>query len=157
MRESVLEIVKNYQMHILVMAQKKYEEVLDTIIRSSVHVRFVGAIGSKGELLAYKRRAGLKPMMDANSTKYHFSQVALKNDMESFFDKNLGNVEFVWEEREKVQTIAFTIKKITIWVSIDRKVVRTEVLRIIDGCMRLVRKHSDSKHFTLFCNILHRF
>ena len=71
-----------------------------------------------------------------------FSQVALKNDMESFFDKNLGNVEFVWEEREKVQTIAFTIKKITIWVSIDRKVVRTEVLRIIDGCMRLVRKHS---------------
>ena len=78
----------------------------------------------------------------ANSTKYHFSQVALKNDMESFFDKNLGNVEFVWEEREKVQTIAFTIKKITIWVSIDRKVVRTEVLRIIDGCMRLVRKHS---------------
>ena len=138
MRESVLEIVKNYQMRILVMAQKKYEEVLDTIIRSSVHVRFVGAIGSKGELLAYKRRAGLKPMMDANSTKYHFSQVALKNDMESFFDKNLGNVEFVWEEREKVQTIAFTIKKITIWVSIDRKVVRTEVLRIIDGCMRLV-------------------
>ena len=113
MRESVLEIVKNYQMRILVMAQKKYEEVLDTIIRSSVHVRFVGAIGSKGELLAYKRRAGLKPMMDANSTKYHFSQVALKNDMESFFDKNLGNVEFVWEEREKVQTIAFTIKKIT--------------------------------------------
>ena len=57
--------------------------------------RFVGAIGSKGELLAYKRRAGLKPMMDANSTKYHFSQVALKNDMESFFDKSLGNVEFV--------------------------------------------------------------
>ena len=50
MRESVLEIVKNYQMHILVMAQKKYEEVLDTIIRSSVHVRFVGAIGSKGEI-----------------------------------------------------------------------------------------------------------
>ena len=65
MRESVLEIVKNYQMRILVMAQKKYEEVLDTIIRSSVHVRFVGAIGSKGELLAYKRRAGLKPRMDA--------------------------------------------------------------------------------------------
>ena len=135
------EIVKTTKCAYL-MAQKKYEEVLDTIIRSSVHVRFVGAIGSKGELLAYKRRAGLKPMMDANSTKYHFSQVALKNDMESFFDKNLGNVEFVWEEREKVQTIAFTIKKITIWVSIDRKVVRTEVLRIIDGCMRLVRKHS---------------
>ena len=44
MRESVLEIVKNYQMDILVMAQKKYEEVLDTIIRSSVHVRFVGAM-----------------------------------------------------------------------------------------------------------------
>ena len=56
-RADVLEIVKNYQMHALMMAQKKYEEILDTIIRSSVHVRFVGAIGSKGELLAYKRRS----------------------------------------------------------------------------------------------------
>ena len=108
-RADVLEIVKNYQMHALMMAQKKYEEILDTIIRSSAHVRFVGAIGSKGELLAYKRRSSLKPMMDANSTKYHFSQVALKNDMESFFDKSLGNVEFVWEEREKVQTIGFRL------------------------------------------------
>ena len=100
-----MEIVKNYQMHILVMAQKKYEEVLDTIIRSSVHVRFVGAIGSKGELLAYKRRAGLKPMMDANSTKYHFSQVALKNDMESFFDKNLGNVDFFFDDYMQIHDI----------------------------------------------------
>ncbi len=137
-----MEIVKNHQIYEYLMTQRKYGEILDIITRSSPHVRFAGAIGSKGELLAYKRRQNLKPMMDENSTKYHFSQVALKNDMESFFDKSLGNVEFVWEEREKVQTIAFTIKKITIWVSIDRKVVRTEVLRIIDTCTRLVRKHS---------------
>ena len=58
MRESVLEIVKNYQMHILVMAQE-IRGGTDTIIRSCVH-EFVGAIGSKGELLASGSKTDVK-------------------------------------------------------------------------------------------------
>jgi hypothetical protein len=34
----------------------------------------------------------------------------MKTDLEGFFDKNLGEIEFVWEERKKVQTISFAIK-----------------------------------------------
>ena len=66
----------------------------------------------------------------------------MKTDFEQFFDKNLGEIEFVWEERKKVQTISFAIKKIRVWISIDKKVIRSEMLRIIDSCLPIVKKYS---------------
>ncbi len=62
--------------------------------------------------------------------------------MEAFFDKRLGPVEFGWEERKKVQTISFALKRNRVWVSIDKKVVRTEILRIIDSCLPIMKHHS---------------
>jgi hypothetical protein len=62
--------------------------------------------------------------------------------MEAFFDKSLGPVEFEWEERKKIQIISFAIKKHRVWVSIDKKVVRSEVLRIVDSCLPIVRLYS---------------
>ena len=96
----------------------------------------------RGELLAYNRRQDLTPLLDEKNTKYQFSHIAMKTDLEGFFDKNLGEVEFVWEERKKVQTISFAIKKAIVWVSIDKKVIRSEMLRIIDSCLPIVKKHS---------------
>lgn len=84
----------------------------------------------------------MKPLLDATSTHYQFSNIAIKNELESHFDKKLGKVKFAWEERTKVQTISFTIGRLTVWISIDRKVVRGEVLRIIDACLPVVRAHS---------------
>ncbi|MFB5603408.1 MAG: hypothetical protein ACE5RK_03270, partial [Candidatus Nitrosomaritimum aestuariumsis] len=66
-------------------------------------------------------------------------------DLESFFDENLGKVQFVWEEREKVQIISFAVGKIRIWISIDKKVIRSEILRIIDSCLPIVKKYSESQ------------
>ncbi|MEK9682895.1 MAG: hypothetical protein VW081_08445, partial [Nitrosopumilus sp.] len=68
--------------------------------------------------------------------------IAIKTDLEGFFDKNLGEIEFVWEERKKVQTISFAIKKERVWISIDKKVIRSEMLRIIDSCLPIVKKYS---------------
>jgi len=93
-------------------------------------------------LLANKRRSGLEPLLDAKDTQYQFSHIAIKTDLEGFFDENLGEIEFVWEERKKVQTISFAIKKLRVWVAIDKKVLRTEMLRIIDSCLPIVQKHS---------------
>jgi len=81
-------------------------------------------------------------MLNEKNTHYQFSHIAIKTDLEAFFDKSLGEIQFVWEERKKVQTISFAIKKIRIWVSIDKKVVRSEVLRIIDTCLPVVRLYS---------------
>ena len=93
-------------------------------------------------MLAHDRRHELIPLLDQKNTQYQFSHIAMKTDLEGFFDKNLGEVEFVWEERKKVQTISFAIKKSRVWVSIDKKAIRSEMLRIIDSCLPIVKKHS---------------
>ncbi|MGH1521692.1 MAG: hypothetical protein ACRBB2_04895 [Nitrosopumilus sp.] len=124
------------------MVKKEHEGICDAISAISPFIRFVGIIGESGELLAYKRRVDLVPLLNEKNTQYQFSHIAMKTDLEGFFDKNLGEVEFVWEERKKVQTISFAIKKIRIWISIDKKVIRSEMLRIIDSCLPVVKKYS---------------
>lgn len=122
--------------------KKNYTEIVDSIAKISPHVRFVGVISHTGKLMAYYRRHDLKPMLDAQNTHYQFSHIVIKSDLESFFDRSLGEIEFVWEERKKVQIISFAIKRVRVWVSIDKNVVRSEVLRIIDSCLPTVKTYS---------------
>jgi hypothetical protein len=120
-------------------------KVCSDIATISPFIRFVAVIGERGNLIAHKRRDELDPLLDAKNTKYQFSHIAIKTDLESFFDENLGEIEFVWEERKKVQTISFAIGKLRIWISIDKKVIRSEMLRIIDSCLPIVKKYSESR------------
>ena len=124
------------------MVTKKLKTICNDISSISPFIRFVGIVGERGELLAHKRRPELIPLLDEKNTQYQFSHIAMKTDLEGFFDKNLGEVEFVWEERKKVQTISFAIKKARVWVSIDKKAIRSEMLRIIDSCLPVVKKYS---------------
>ena len=124
------------------MTAKKFKLICDNIGSISPFIRFVGVIGERGELLAHSRRQQLTPLLDEKNTNINFHILPMKTDLEGFFDKNLGEVEFVWEERKKVQTISFAIKKAIVWVSIDKKVIRSEMLRIIDSCLPIVKKHS---------------
>ena len=126
------------------MAKKDYEKICEAISAISPYIRFVGVIGESGELLAHRRRNDLVPLLNAKNTQYQFSHIAIKTDLEGFFDKNLGEIEFVWEERKKVQTISFAIKKQRVWISIDKKVIRSEMLRIIDSCLPIVKKYSKN-------------
>ena len=124
------------------MAKIEYQKICDAIGSISPFIRFVGVVGESGELLAHKRRPDLVPLLNAKNTQFQFSHIAMKTDLEGFFDKNLGPIEFVWEERKKVQTISFAIKKLRVWISIDKKVIRSEMLRIIDSCLPIVKKYS---------------
>ena len=124
------------------MDKADYKVICDNIAGISPYIRFVGVISEQGKLIAYKRREDLEALLDAKSTKYQFSHIAIKTDLESFFDENLGEIEFVWEERKKVQIISFAIGKLRIWISIDKKVIRSEILRIIDSCLPIVKKYS---------------
>ena len=127
------------------MDRSDYTVICENVALISPYIRFVGVIGERGNLIAHRRRQELEPLLDAKNTKYQFSHIAIKTDLESFFDENLGEVEFVWEERKKVQIISFAIGKLRIWISIDKKVIRTEVLRIIDSCLPIVKKYNDSR------------
>jgi hypothetical protein len=125
--------------------QNDSNQVCESIAAISPYIRFVGVIGERGDLIAHKRRDELDPLLDAKNTKYQFSHIAIKTDLESFFDESLGEIQFAWEERKKVQIISFAIGKLRIWISIDKKVIRSEILRIIDSCLPFVKKYSDSQ------------
>ena len=92
--------------------------------------------------MAYYRRPNLNPMLNERNTQHQFTNISINTGLDAEFDSDLGVVEFVWEERKKVQTISFAVKKDCVWISIDRKVIRTELLRIIDQCLPVVKHYS---------------
>ena len=67
------------------MVKKQYEKICQDISSISPFIRFVGVVGESGELLAYKRRADLIPLLNEKDTKYQFSHIAIKTDLEGFF------------------------------------------------------------------------
>jgi len=125
-----------------VLNKKDAQGIVKEIRAISQYVRFAGVIDSKGKIVAYERRQGHEPLLSIKNTSDQFAHLAIKNRMASQFNKQLGDVQFMWEEREKVQTISFAVGKNTVWASIDKKVIRSEVLRIIDNCLPIVRKFS---------------
>lgn len=123
----------------ILLNRKDAQEIVKSIRSISSYVRFAAVINSKGKVIAYERRTGHRSLLDTKNTKNQFSHLAEKTGMSVQFDKQLGKVQFMWEEREKVQTISFTIDKNTVWLSIDKNVIRSEVLRIIDNCLPIVK------------------
>ena len=124
------------------MTENENYEIADLISKISPYIRFIGVIGKTGELLAYYRREDLEPLLDQKKTLYQFAQIAIKTELEEQFDDQLGDTEFIWEERTKVQTIAFAISSKRIWITIDKNVIRSEMLRIIDACLPIANRYS---------------
>ena len=124
------------------MAENVNYEIADLISKISPYIRFVGVISKSGQLLANRRREDLEPLLDQKSTLYQFAQIAIKTELEEQFDEQLGETEFVWEERTKVQTIAFSVSGKRVWITIDKNVILTEILRIIDSCLPIVKRYS---------------
>ena len=124
------------------MTENENYEITDLISKISPYIRFVGLISKTGELISYYRREGLEPLLDQKNTQYQFAQIAIKTELEEQFDEQLGDTEFVWEERTKMQTISFAISSKRIWITIDKKVIRSEMLRIIDSCLPIVKRYS---------------
>ena len=124
------------------LVENENHEICGLISKISPYIRFVGIINKTGELLSHFRRDGMKPLLDQKKSLYQFAQIAIKNELEEQFDEQLGETEFVWEERGKIQTIAFSVKDKKVWITIDKNVVRTEIIRIIDGCLPVVKRYS---------------
>ena len=124
------------------LTENENSEICDLISKISPYIRFVGIISKTGELLSYFRRDDMTPLLDEKRTMYQFAQIAIKTELEEQFDEQLGETEFIWEERKKIQTISFSVSDKKVWVTIDKNVIRTEVIRIIDGCLPVVKRYS---------------
>lgn len=54
------------------MAKKDFEKICDSIAPISPFIRFIGVIGESGELLAYKRRGDLVPLLNEKIHSINF-------------------------------------------------------------------------------------
>ena len=124
------------------LTENENSEICDLISKISPYIRFVGIISKTGELLSYFRRDDMIPLLDQKRTMYQFAQIAIKTELEEQFDEQLGETEFIWEERKKIQTISFSVSDKKVWITIDKNVIRTEVIRVIDGCLPIVKRYS---------------
>jgi len=124
------------------LTENENSEICDLISKISPYIRFVGIISKTGELLSYFRRDDITPLLDQKRTMYQFAQIAIKTELEEQFDEQLGETEFIWEERKKIQTISFSVSDKKVWITIDKNVIRTEIIRIIDGCLPIVKRYS---------------
>jgi len=124
------------------LTENENSEICDLISKISPYIRFAGIISKTGELLSYFRRDDMTPLLDEKRTMYQFAQIAIKTELEEQFDEQLGETEFIWEERKKIQTISFSVLDRKVWITIDKNVIRTEVIRIIDGCLPVVKRYS---------------
>ena len=124
------------------LTENENSEICDLISKISPYIRFVGIISKSGELLSYFRRDDMIPLLDQKRTMYQFAQIAIKTELEEQFDEQLGETEFIWEEIKKIQTISFSVLDRKVWITIDKNVIRTEVIRIIDGCLPVVKRYS---------------
>ena len=124
------------------LTENENSEICDLISKISPYIRFVGIISKTGELLSYFRRDDMIPLLDQKRTMYQFAQIAIKTELEEQFDEQLGETESIWEERKKIQTISFSVLDRKVWITIDKNVIRTEVIRIIDGCLPVVKRYS---------------
>src|SRR5574337_21268 len=95
-----------------VLNKKDAQTIVKKIRAISLYVRFIGVIDSKGKIMAYERRPGHEPLLNIKNTSDQFAHLAVKTRMSSQFNRQLGDVQFMWEEREKVQTISFAVGKI---------------------------------------------
>ena len=107
------------------LTENENHEICDLISKISPYIRFVGVISKTGELLSHFRRENITPLLDQKRTRYQFAQIAIKTELEEQFDDQLGDTEFVWEERTKIQTIAFAISSKRIWITIEKNVIRS--------------------------------
>ena len=103
------------------MAKKDFKKICNAIATISPYIRFVGVIGESGELLAYKRRPDLIPLLNEKNTQFQFSHIAMKTDLEGFFDKNLGEVEFVWRKERKFRPSLLQSRKSEFGYQLTRK------------------------------------
>ena len=108
LKDTNLLITKIFQRRIdTELTENDNHEICDLISKISPYIRFIGIISKTGELLSHFKRDGIEPLLDQKKSLYQFAQIAIKNELEEQFDEQLGETEFVWEEKEKYRQLHF--------------------------------------------------
>ena len=77
-------------------------EIADLISKISPYIRFIGVISKTGDFFHIIESW---PIIRSKKDTISIAQIAIKTELEEQFDEQLGDTEFVWEERTKCKQL----------------------------------------------------
>jgi Family of unknown function (DUF6659) len=103
----------------LIPMMERCESICDQVINIDPKIRYVVAATDNGKPIASRARDGLMPIMNGKDGEIVLTEAALITRMHREFDTQLGKVNYVLIEREKITIIIFSLGQDLLYVSCD--------------------------------------
>ena len=99
----------------------KYRKQCQKILEISEHIRYAGVINAYGRTLTGITKTGIKPLLKSEQVKNEFFIVSTLMSLRKNSVDQVGTLEHVVLQHQKVIIIILQKKDVTYYVSIDRK------------------------------------
>ncbi len=108
---------KSSWMEFIEIHRKKCED----IITCSRNVRYAGCFNEYGRTIAGKIRPGVKPVFSPNVIREEFFVIASTMKSRQKISKNLGKLEYIFLDHEKINILLFQKNMITYYITFNQK------------------------------------
>ncbi len=106
--------------------------VVENILELDPMMRFAAIIDLKGNISEAIMKEGKTSLKSQKEEEYFCKQVAIRRKIRKQFDKNLGSVNYVHIERQRVTQIVVYPKHKTVYVTMEPSMDITRKLEIIE-------------------------
>lgn len=111
------------------------DEICKKILKVDTMIRFTAILSEKGRVLAAHKKEGVKLLVNEKQQEMLFMQVALEARMHKEYDEQLGKIEFISLEREKIIMLGFSFESYVIYLTTEKGIdlikVTSEILQMI--------------------------
>jgi hypothetical protein len=126
----------------------------DRIIKFDRHIRFVGIVNNRGEVIEGGFKKGVEPLLDGADEQQMYIHSLLNLTTLESYSQRLGRVRYSLTEHEKVTLISFPIGDRILCISAtpnaDTNNIREKAMRVLKGSrgrqsIRLPRKKGKNQ------------
>ncbi len=117
---------------VIVQYRKQCQKILDV----SDNIRYVGVVNEYGRTLTGLFSPGMKPLLKPDALKNEFFITSVLISMRTNTMKEIGKLEHVILEHQKITILILHKGGITFWISIDKK--ESDVSKIIDSIKKII-------------------
>lgn len=117
-----------------------YKQECSSILAVSPRIRYAGIINKFGRTKAGSLRKGVVPLLKPDEARNEHFIEATRNQLRKNFEKSIGREEYTLTENEKVKIVTLSGQEHFYYITLDKETPTNEVMKIIDGIKRLIRK-----------------
>ena len=114
----------------------QYRKQCEKILGVSENIRYVGVINEYGRTLTGLFSPGMEPLLKPDALKNEFFITSVLMSMRIKTMKEIGKLEHVILQHQKITILILHKSDITFWISIDKK--ERDVAKIIDSVKKTI-------------------